>query len=282
MIEEKKLDDSESYRATENNSIRLVQNILQDNWEENYSEEDTISLIESGHNGTGDYPNHDIFTPSGIDAYDAKFGGLVLNSLNLFKTNNYEAGIATIGAFISQGLNNGERVALVGFSNPKHIFYKLARYGYTNLEKHLDNEQLVYLYYKPFFEKQLSLSIDYGEMLDELVEISGPGITRLALDNCEVMFNNQSQKLAKTSAIKLLLATERRSFTTLGTFSNENIGTDYDLGQVCESTMASYITVEQDSENNSNLFHFTAKKSPDVYKKNTLRLELTTGIGFIQ
>lgn len=277
MIEEKKHGCSESFRAPKKYYLSAVPNTLHAAPEDDY-----ISLIESGCGATDSSYHSDIFTPSGIDAYDARFGGLVSNSLNLFKANNSEASIATLGAFISHSLKKGERVALVGFSNPKHIIYKLARYGHTDLEKYLDNEQLVYLYYKPFFEKQIGLSIDYGDMLDELIGIAGRDITRLALDNCEIMFNQQSQKLAKTSAIKLLLATERRSFTTLGVFSNESIGADYDLERVCESTMASYVAIEQDSKHDNSLFQFIVKKSPDVYKSNTLHLELTRRVGFIK
>jgi hypothetical protein len=281
MIEENNFDYSKVCRTQKQNYLSSVPKSIQDPPEEFNADESYIPLIKSDTTGKLNNRHNDIFTPSGIAAYDIYFGGLVLNSLNLFRTSSYEASIVALGAFISHGLRNDERVSLVGFSNPKHIIYKLARYGYTDLEKYINSEQLVYLYYKPFFEKQIGLSTGYGEMVDELIDLSGQDISRLALDNCEIMFNQQSQKLAKTSAIKLLLATERRSFTTLGVFTNESVVTDYLLDQICESTMESYASIERDSKGDNNLFRFTVKKSPETLKTKTICLELNTGIGFV-
>ncbi|MES9837874.1 MAG: hypothetical protein AB2665_13470 [Candidatus Thiodiazotropha sp.] len=227
-------------------------------------------------------PAEELFLPSGIDPYDRRFGGLVLNSLNLFQTSDYESGIAALGSFITNGLINGERVTLASFQHPKHLLYKLSLYGFSDLDTYLENEQLVYLYYKPFFEKSLSLSLDYGRMFDEITKISSCGIKRVALDNCEALFNKQSHQLAKSSAIKLLLAAERREFTTLGTFVNERIDSDNDLDKVCSSTMTSFTKIDKQVVQQKDLYRFLVEKSPNICFNNAMIIELKVGHGFVR
>jgi hypothetical protein len=224
----------------------------------------------------------DLYTPLGIIEFDRKYGGVVCDAINILEAADQNSSIAALGHYISSGLEQGKRVAFVSFENPKHALAKLEQYGFGSLESYLKKEQLIYIYYTPLFTKALSLSFDYRRLFEEIDQIGGQEITRVAFANCEVLFNLQSVPLAKASAIKLLSATENKKFTTLGSYIRREDSGQKNLTQACESTLISYITIDKCGDNGTSLYQFAVRKSLNMATEDTLKLKLLKQYGFVK
>ena len=228
-----------------------------------------------------------LYIPLGINEFDRKYGGIVCGAINIVEAADQDSSIATLGHYISGGLEKGEQVALVSFENPRHALAKLGQYGFGSFDSYLKNEQLIYIYYKPLFTKSLCLSFNYRRLFEEIERIAGREITRLAFDNCEVLFNLQSVPLARASAIKLLSVTENKKYTTFGSYINRKESDQKNLIEACESTIISYIKIDRCEDNEAgfyeaDFYQFTVRKSLNMATDDKLKLKLLKQQGFVE
>jgi hypothetical protein len=228
-----------------------------------------------------------LYTPLGITEFDRKYGGIVYGAFNIMEAVDQDSSITTLGHYISSGLEKGEQVVFVSFENPRHALAKLEQYGFGSFDSYLKNEQLIYIYYKPLFTKSLCLSFNYRILFEEIERIAGQEITRLAFDNCEVLFNLQSVSLARASAFKLLSATENKKYTTLGSYIRREESDQKNLIEACESIIISYIAIDRCDDNETGFsetgfYQFTVRKSLNMATEDKLKLKLLKQQGFVE
>lgn len=215
----------------------------------------------------------------GLSEFDRVYGGICAGSLNLLSTPNYDSAIAATGHFLTKGLRSEQRVALVSLENPNNTFSKLAAYGF-HYDAALRSERLVYLYFKPTFHNALSCTTDYRLLFDELISLSGP-VSRVAILNAELLFNLQSENLARESAAKLAAVTSFDNPTIMGSFVKQNSRSHAILESVCSSMLPSYIVIKAKPSRQSRHYVIDWRKGPHVHQKTTCKVELLEGKGYV-
>ena len=158
----------------------------------------------------------------GIASFDTSYKGLPRSVFNLLKTCSKATQLTAVGHFISEGLASGQRVVLVGFENAAPLFNSLGFCGFS-FEEALNDERLVYLYYKPSFSQQLSFTVDYKKVFNEIINISnvaGVGVDRIVFLHADTLFNLQSRLLAQSSAERVLSSVAEMDVCMLGVFQS--------------------------------------------------------------
>lgn len=170
------------------------------------------------------------------------YGRFQENTVNIMKVPDLQHATLAAGMFLAGGLQNNDPVALVSFEHPEQLFSRLAESG-LNLADALQNEQLVYLYYKPDVAHSLSLSADYRELFRELTRLGGEGVKRLALFNVDALINTNSEHLVHTSLHQLMFAANHFQVTLLGLFvAAGQVGELLDEG--CRSILPGYYVMD--------------------------------------
>lgn len=218
-------------------------------------------------------------SPWGVAEFDRVCGGLCAGNINLLSAANYDASIAAAGHFLTKGLRSEQRVAIVSLDNPNNMFAKLATYGF-HYESALRSERLVYLYYKPTFHHSLSCTTDYRVLFDELQSLTGP-VSRIAILNTELLFNLQTETLARESASKLASVSTFDNTTVLGCFVRQNARSHALLESVCNSIMPCYLVVKAKPTRQARHYVIEWRKGPHVYQKSSCKVELVEGKGYV-
>lgn len=143
--------------------------------------------------------------------------GLLESGVNILNVPDVSYATLAAGAFLSEGIQRNERVAVLSFEHPAKLFSRLAEAGLV-LDWALQAEQMIYLYYKPDVAHSISLSVDYRELFNEVVRIGGEGIQRLVLFNVDALINANSEHLVHTSLHQLIYAANHFQLTLLGLF----------------------------------------------------------------
>lgn len=144
-------------------------------------------------------------------------GGFLENRVNILKVPDLRYATVAAGMFLTGGLQDNERVAVVSFEHPDPLFSRLAEAGLA-LDDALQTEQLIYLYYKPDVAHSLSLSVDYRELFREVALLGGDEVRRLVLFNVDALINTNSEHLVHTSLHHLIYAANHFQVTLLGLF----------------------------------------------------------------
>lgn len=158
--------------------------------------------------------------PSGcqqITGFFQDHGGLQANSVNILNVPDVHYATLAAGAFLAEGLQSGERVAMVGFEHPDKLLGRLVGAGIV-LEQALHAEQLIYLYYKPDVAHSISLSVDYRELFGEILRFAGDDVRRVLLFNVDALINANSEHLVHTSLHQMIFAANHFQLTLLGLF----------------------------------------------------------------
>jgi hypothetical protein len=217
------------------------------------------------------------YVPWGIDEFDRRHGGLVGQAFNLLAAPNHDAGMVAVGHFLAAGLDRQSRVCLVAFDNPDPVLAKLSYYGFEFADA-IVSERFVYLYYKSTFVPALSCATDYLSVLGEIRALAGP-IERLAFFNADMLFNLQSEYLARASAAKFAAAGVMP--TALGYYSRPDKAAHTLLDAVCASAMPSHLELHANSHNNSHQqYVLTCRKGPFARAASPCLLELKPGQGY--
>lgn len=217
--------------------------------------------------------------PWGIEHFDRCYGGLLAGVFNILAASDHDAAIAAVGHFLAQGLEDQQRVALVGFDNPQLLFSKFALYGWDFIPA-LESERLVYIYYKPAFFHTLSFTDDYKIPFAELRRLTG-AIERLAFLNADALLNLQSEYLARDSAVKLAAA-GCGSTTTLGCFVHQNTASHRLIEMGCCSLMPSYLVLRALPHHVNRRYALEWRKGPGFCTQAATLLELETGRGYVK
>jgi hypothetical protein len=246
----------------------------QNNWEDMRNEDDDYKF-------QNDPNSNELIIPLGISGFDKRLGGIDRNIFNIVEATNGNAATATLGHFIQKGLNDGERVVLVSLENPKHVFAKLARYGFM-LDPFLESEQLVYLYYKPNYAHSLNLSTNYQYLLNEILLLGGNSVNRVVFDNVDVLFNLQSLFLARASAAKISAATGSMNCTMLGIFVSSQSEDIENLKVACKALIPSYFMIKKILGKRSEIYSFSCEKSSVRHPDIQCYLQLREGYGYVE
>lgn len=143
--------------------------------------------------------------------------GFLENNVNIVKIPDLHYATLTAGFFLEDGLQCGERVALLSFEHPDLLFSRFSEAGLL-FGGALETEQLIYLYYKPDVAHSISLSVDYRELFGEVVRLGGERVQRLVLFNVDALINANSEHLVHTSLHQLIYAANHYQVTLLGLF----------------------------------------------------------------
>jgi hypothetical protein len=218
--------------------------------------------------------------PWGLEEFDRRFGGLAGGTFNMLAAPNYDTALAAIGHFLARGLQKKQRAALITLDNPRFTFSKLAMYGF-NCETAMKSERLIYLYYKPAFTQALSCSTDYKALISEILGLAGP-IHRMAFLNAELLFNLQTEYLARVSASKLTAETGCGSITTLGCYISQATHSCTLLDAACNSLMPSYLLLRSGTGQHARQYTLEWRKSPFASVCGESKLELKPGVGYVK
>ena len=212
--------------------------------------------------------------PWGIYSFDRVYKGLPCQTLNLLRANSKDIAYAAVGNFIQAGLDRGERVAIISFDHPDHLMPNFQEHGFS-FERELLSEQLYYFYYKSRFSYALSLSTNYQKLFEELLRLGNSEISRIVFLNADVLFNLESQLLARSSAERILASFARRNCVILGCYKSENIPTHNLLDEIGRGSMQSYLELTKGTGNNDWREYLTLHKFPTLLEKATLSLQLS-------
>jgi len=217
--------------------------------------------------------------PWGIAGFDRLYGGIAAGGLTMLSTPEYDSAIAAVGHYLARSLEDGQRATIVSFDKSSLMLAKLAHYGF-DFKEALQLEKLVYLYYKPTFLHALSCSTDYAALFKEILTLSGP-ITRLAFLNADMLFNLQTEYLARVSASKLASAFGCESVTTLGCFVRQHLRSYQLLDAVCNSQISSYIRIRRKINFNDQNYAINWRREPDADANTACSLDLKIGHGYV-
>lgn len=168
-------------------------------------------------------------------------GGLMDNHVNILNVPDLAYATLAAGQFLTEGLQQNERVALVSFEHPDRLFSRLAEAG-LSLDDALETEQLIYLYYKPDVAHSLNLSVDYRELFREVTQLGGEEVKRLVLFNVDALINANSEHLVHSSLHQLIYAANHFQVTLLGLFiASGQVGERIDEG--CRTTLPGYFVL---------------------------------------
>ena len=169
------------------------------------------------------------------------YGGFLENSVNILNVPDLRHATLAAGMFLAGGLENNEQVAVVSFEHPEQLFSRLTEAG-LSLDDALQNEQLIYLYYKPDVAHSLSLSVDYRELFREVARLGGNEVKRLVLFNLDALINANSEHLVHTSLHQLIYAANHYRVTLLGLFvATGHVGELLDEG--CRAILPGYFVM---------------------------------------
>jgi hypothetical protein len=177
----------------------------------------------------------------GLAEFYLRNGGLRENSVNIINVPDLHHAALAAGMFIAGGLQLDEHVAVVSFEHPKQLFSRLTDAGLYFSEA-LQNEQLIYLYYKPDVAHSLSLSVDYQELFREVTQLGGEQIKRLVLFNVDALINTNSEHLVQTSLHQLIYAAQHFQITLLGLFVPSGHAGEF-LDDGCRNTVPGYFVM---------------------------------------
>lgn len=215
----------------------------------------------------------------GVEAFDRKYGGLIANGINMLSVPDHDSAIVAVGHFLAHGINQDQCTAIVTFDNPAMTLSRLSLYGF-DFDAALHTERLVYLYYKPTFLHVLSCSTDYGNLFNEILKLSGP-ITRLAFLDADMLFDLQTEYLARVSASKLAMGFYHESVTTLGCFVRQDLRSNMLLDAVARNHMSSYIEIHRDINSTNENYHFKWLKGAATHVTAGCNFELKIGQGYV-
>lgn len=169
-------------------------------------------------------------------------GGLQTNSVNIVNVPDVHCATLAAGAFLGEGLQRGERVAMVGFEHPDKVLGRLAGAGFA-LEQALHAEQLIYLYYRPDVAHSISLSVDYRELFGEILRFAGDDARRVLLFNVDALINANSEHLVHTSLHQMIFAANHFHLTLLGLFVDSGHVAEL-LDEGCRALLPGYFVME--------------------------------------
>ncbi len=167
----------------------------------------------------------------------------VNNVFNMVQTPGPKVGLKVIGQFLNESLSKGNKAALVSFDNPNLTIAAFKSLGF-DFSKALEDEQLLYFYYKTNFAETLSLSQDYESIFDEIEILGGEGIERVAFTNADLLLNTQSPILTSMSIQKMAAASGNHKFTFLGQYNESQTKTHETIHDKCKSVLASFYTIQ--------------------------------------
>jgi CheY-like chemotaxis protein len=116
---------------------------------------------------------------TGIQPLDARVGGLRAGGTYLLGGLPGSGRLAALLQFLAEGLGEG-RVGLVTTAPRGRIFEEAAHWGF-DLEPAWRDGRLALLSYQPEFQRRLASAADPGEVLEEMQDLLGPDVRRLAL-----------------------------------------------------------------------------------------------------
>ncbi len=217
--------------------------------------------------------------PWGITSFDDNYTGLPRRTFNLLRTCNVEVSTSAIGHFLETGIELGQRVALVSFEHPDYLMARFEEYGF-DFENELLSEQLIYLYYKPFFSQSINFSTNHRQMFDEIKGLSKGGVNRIVFLNTEVLFNLETHLLAKASAEKIMASFCDDQCVILGCYQATDNPAHQNLDEISKMFLSSYLEIKSPIQGDDLEFELILHKSPLLFAQNSLDLYLTPGFGF--
>lgn len=217
--------------------------------------------------------------PWGITSFDRDYGGLPKLVFNLLRACNKEVSIAAIGHFLKAGIELGQRVVLVSFEHPAYLMDNFKEYG-VSFDDELLSEQLIYLYYKPFFSHSLNFATNHQKLFDEVQSLAKGDISRIAFLNADVLFNLETHLLAESSAERIMASFSSEHCMVLGCYQATDTLSHQHLDEVSKTVLTSYIEIRPSAHGKDLLYEMILHKSPLFHSKESIDLYLTSGFGF--
>lgn len=220
------------------------------------------------------------FTPWGITSFDNDFDGLPTLTFNLLRSYNKETNIAAIGHFLQEGLFRDQKVVLVSFDNPVYLMSSFKEYGFL-FDEELIAENLIYLYYKPFFSHSINFSTNHQQLFSEIKSLSKGGVRRIAFLNADVLFNLETYLLAESSAERIMASFSDGQCTVLGCYQAiDSQSHQKNLDEVCQSSLSSYIEIKPADYGTGDTYELIIRKSPVCHENKSIELKLSPQFGF--
>jgi len=166
---------------------------------------------------------------------------LLENSVNVINVPDLQHATLAAGVFVDDGLQMNQRAAMLSFVHPSILFSRFAEAGLT-FDNALQSEQLVYLYYKPDVARSINLSVNYNELFDEIVQLSGGDLRRLVLFNVDALINTNSEHLVHSSLHQLIYAASHHQVTLLGLFVDSGHASAL-LDEGCRAILPGYFVM---------------------------------------
>jgi len=217
------------------------------------------------------------YEPWCVDAFDRQQGGLLGGVFNMMAVPDDQAAAAAIGHFLACGLQGGGRVCVVALDHPCLALAKFAAYGF-DFAAALESEQLAYLYYKPIFSDALSFNAEHAAVFAEIRQLAGD-VGRVAFFNVDLLFNLQSESLARASAVRL--AAVANGTTALGCCVLRDSKSHRNLDKICSELMPSYLAMRRVPQANRRRYALTWRKGPHAAGVENI-LDLETGRGYVK
>jgi len=178
----------------------------------------------------------------GLAEFYLRSGGMRENSVNIINIPDLHQASIAAGMFVAGGLQQSEQVAIVSFEHPNQLLSRLYDAGLDFAEA-LQDEKLIYLYYKPDVAHSLSLSVDYQELFNEVTQLGGDQIKRLVLFNVDALINTNSEHLVHASLHQLIYAANHFQITLLGLFVPSGHAGEF-LDNGCRALLPGYFVME--------------------------------------
>lgn len=217
--------------------------------------------------------------PWGIDSFDHVNVGLPRRTFNLLRTNNKESTLLATAHFLQTGILLNQRVTLVCFDHPSYLLPSFRKHGF-NFEEALISEQLIYLYYKPSFSYALNFSTNYRSLIDEAQYLSKGNVSRIAFCNADVLFNLESQLLAKLSTENIIATFNSPHCTLLGCYEASDTAPHQLLDDTAKANLSSYLEIGSQSNTTVPAYNLSVHKFPILHAQDHFKLTVTAGSGF--
>jgi len=218
--------------------------------------------------------------PWGIKPYDQVCGGLPKRVFTLLRCCSEEVSIVATAQYLKAGIDLGQRVSLVCFDHPDYLLDKFKSLGFNFVDSLLA-EQMIYLYYKPFFSHALNLATNYKQLFDEAIKLSMGNISRIAFLNTEVIFNLETYLLAEASAQKIIESARTDDIILLGSYHATNISSHRYLDQIGRTLLSSFLEIASASEEDDRRYKLILHKLPLLFDQSPIDLIFAPGSGFV-
>lgn len=212
-------------------------------------------------------------TPWGIAPFDDRLGGLRGGGTYILAGLPGSGRLIALLQFLSAGLGQG-RVGLVTAASRRRIFEESAYWG-LGLEEAWNEGNLALLTYKGDFQRRLLSAADPSEMLDEMAQLLGPDIQRMAFYPATPLWETRAGTALSSMVARWL---ENLPATTLAAVGGDLESPSTPATDWMLDAATGVFLLSRDAQDQPHLR--VRRMSPPVEDPGAITLDLVPGKGF--